>query len=260
MLFNYLKLFFTHLNNNILMAFIVSFVGLLGDLFAFGLQLSPSPAILQGIKDMEVKSLTLYYFITGIINAILWACYGFGADDIFIWGINLVGTILFVIYMNCFIYIQRSPTNLYLYSNGGLGALFLFCKFAIPYQFNMYAAAVIGIVWQSTTLTTMRLALKNKDSSFINILLCYISFLNFVDWTIYGILVRTFIIYFVNGTCGTIMFMNIYIYYWTINQISEDDCLILFLKKVLPSESIPKENEGILINNQSDFIQTPSGK
>lgn len=240
------------------MGFIVSFVGLLGDLFSLGLQLSPAPAILQGLKDMEIKSLTLYYFLTGIINGILWVSYGLGAHDPFIWSINVVGNILFFTYMNCFIYIQKLPPNYYLYTNGGLAALFLFCKFAIPYQLNMYVAAVIGIVWQSTTLTTMRLAMLNKDTSYINILLCYVSFANFVAWTIYGILVRTFTLYFVNGICGTIMFVNIYIYYWAINQIPDDDCLIVNLRKIIPPDaSPPKEKENIIINNQNDF-NTPN--
>ena len=83
---------------------LAQFIGSIGCLIGFGLQLSPIPAVIEGLRAMEIKSMTTTYFIIGIIQAILWLGFGLKIHDIIVYGPNVTCFVLFSIYLNIIIY------------------------------------------------------------------------------------------------------------------------------------------------------------
>lgn len=219
------------INPNIML--ITPLLGSLGTILSLCLQLSPSPAIYKGLKEGIIKSLTTTYFIMGIVQSTFWGGYGYNIRDPFVFGVNMVGIALFTIYLNIMFYINNQKKN-YIMINGPLVILFIISMTILGERLNLYLAVIVACFWQSATVPTMRLALAKKDCSFVNILLCYISFANFITWIIYGILIESYLMSFQNTVSASFMAMNIYIYFWATGVIkNDDDCGINLLRKLL---------------------------
>ena len=104
-------------------------LGLLGSILNISLQLSPMPAIYEGFKKMEIKSMTISYFVVGIIQGIFWIGYGLNISDIVVYGPNITIYILFTIYLNVVIYV-KSKFNLFYLTNIPLAILCIIsCSF-----------------------------------------------------------------------------------------------------------------------------------
>lgn len=229
--FSQKNIFFTNINPNIMS--ITPLLGSLGTILSLCLQLSPSPAIYKGLKEGIIKSLTTTYFIMGIVQSTFWGGYGYNIKDPFVIGVNMVGVALFTLYLNIMFYINKENKN-YIIINGPLVILFIISMTILGERLNLYLAVLVACFWQSATVPTMRLALAKKDCSFVNILLCYISFANFICWIIYGILIESYLMSFQNTVSAIFMTMNIYIYFWATGVIkNDDDCGINFLRKLL---------------------------
>lgn len=219
---------------------IATFLGTLGSFLAFCLQLSPFPTMIRGLKTGSILSLTISYFIMGIGGSILWIVFGLSINDIFIWGVNLVGVTLFTIYLNIFIYVECEKKT-FIIANGGL-----FMEFIIAYNFFsgnlcLNIAVVFACVWQSVTVITMRKALREKDDKYIDILLACVSLSNFIDWIFYGIIIGKFMISVPNIFCGFFCALNVYIYFWCKGYLKNDNLGILLMKKMFRVEEDEKD-------------------
>ena len=217
-------------------------LGLLGSILNISLQLSPMPGIIEGFKKMEIKSMTISYFVVGIIQGIFWIGYGLNISDIVVYGPNITIYILFTIYLNVVIYV-KSRYNLFYLTNIPLAILCIFSCSFLPETVNVINATIVSIFWQTTNVETMRLALKNYDSAYINLLLSAVTFSCFVIMSIYSLLIKAYIM-FIPYFYGSILnFINIYIYYWAEGKIAKDDCLIQKIKNILKPENISEEME-----------------
>ena len=217
-------------------------LGLLGSILNISLQLSPMPGIIEGFKKMEIKSMTISYFVVGIIQGIFWIGYGLNISDIVVYGPNITIYILFTIYLNVVIYV-KSRYNLFYLTNIPLAILCIFSCSFLPETVNVINATIVSIFWQTTNVETMRLALKNYDSAYINLLLSAVTFSCFVIMSIYSLLIKAYIM-FIPYFYGSILnFINIYIYYWAEGKISKDVCLIQKIKNILKPENISEEME-----------------
>ena len=98
----------------------------------------------------------------------------------------------------------------------------------------------------------MRLALKNYDSAYINILLSIVTFSCFVIMSLYSLLIKAYVM-FIPYFYGSILnFINIYIYYWAERKISKEDCFIQKLCSILKPENYSEDIEG-----KGDDIKNP---
>ena len=119
----------------------------------------------------------------------------------------------------------------------------LFFMHLFTSSINVVSATIVSIFWQTTNVETMRLALKNYDSAYINLLLSAVTFSCFVIMSIYSLLIKAYIM-FIPYFYGSILnFINIYIYYWAEGKIAKDDCLIQKIKNILKPENISEEME-----------------
>ena len=212
-------------------------LGLLGSILNISLQLSPMPEIINAYKKMDIKNLTISYFVVGITQGIFWIGYGLNISDIVVYGPNITIYILFSFYLNSVIYI-KSRYNLFYFTNIPLAILcFISCKY-LPSSINVWGATIVSIFWQTTNIETMRLALKFYNSEYINLLLSTVTFCCFVIMWIYSLLIEAYVM-FIPYFYGSILnFINIYIYLWCVKKLNKDDCFILKIKLILKSDSL----------------------
>ena len=224
--------------------------GCLGFLLGFSLQLSPIPSIIHCIQTKTLNSLTLSYFITAIIGNILWYRFGTYHQDIFITYGNIIGCCLFVTYMNIYI--------IMLYSNKATVSIVVNCSLLLLFSFVynylnknicLYSATIINCVWQGTTIPTIKQALLNKNASYVNIHLSYVSLCNFSVWFIYGIFIHAYVMSLQNFICGWFCFMNVVIYYNCISVISDDNWGICCFRKMLIT------NDDDTTNNTDEHVK-----
>lgn len=226
---------------------LTSIFGTLGTILSFCLQISPIPSIISGFKAGEIKSITLPYFVIANIASIQWICFGIGIKDLFVILVNSIGFTLFIIYMNMYIYIKYNFLVFFLIHYGFL-VEFSLSYFFLSKDVSLFLAVIIASVWQSATIPTMRLALQNKDSSYIDILLNFISFTNFVVWLVYSILIHTNMMVAQNAICSLFCFMNIYIYFWSTEKIDHNNWIISVFKLVL---FVPEKEKDIYFEKDS---------
>lgn len=169
-------------------------LGLLGSILNISLQLSPMPGIIEGFKKMDIKNLTISYFVVGIIQGIFWIGYGLNISDIVVYGPNITIYILFTIYLNVVIYV-KGKYNLFYMTNIPLAFLCLISCSFFPASVNVINATIVSIFWQTTNVETMRLALKNYDSAYINILLSVVTFSCFVIMSLYSLLIKAYVMF-----------------------------------------------------------------
>jgi len=222
-------------------------LGILGSVLNISLQLSPMPGIIEGYKNMDIKNMTISYFVVGIIQGIFWIGYGLNISDIVVYGPNITIYIFFSIYLNVVIYV-KSRYNLFYFTNIPLAILCLISCSFLPETVNVISATIVSIFWQTTNVETMRLALKHYDSAYINLLLSLVTFSCFVIMSLYSLLIQAYIM-FIPYFYGSILnFINMYIYYWAERKIAKDDCLIQIMFKILKPEdttSTSIENDNI---------------
>jgi hypothetical protein len=236
------------------MAFI-DFVGTVGFILCFILISGPFPSLSKGIQEMEIKNLTLYYFLAGMSQAAFWSGFGHKTDDFYMWFANDAVFFIFLIYLLMFLYIKRDNVGMIYY---GLGMLifYLLTQFVIPAYLCLFSAAVISCVWGSTTLVTLKSALTTKDVGFINIFLSYVSFTNFFVWTVYAFLIN-YTLSIIPNLWNTILWaLNIFIYYWAQGCIGDDNFAIVFLKKIFGVDSNDNNNTSGNNSNRIELLKT----
>ena len=118
----------------------------------------------------------------------------------------------------------------------------------------LYSATIINCVWQSTTIPTMKEALFNKNASYVNILLSYVSLCNFSVWFVYGIFIHAYIMSLQNFICGWFCFMNVVIYYNCVNVISDDNCIIFCFRKMLITDNDMNEHVKLTYDKDEKYI------
>lgn len=217
-------------------------LGLLGSILNISLQLSPMPGIIEGFKKMDIKNLTISYFVVGIIQGIFWIGYGLNISDIVVYGPNITIYLLFTIYLNITIYV-KSRYHLFYLTNIPLAILcFLSCRYFTE-SINVVSATIVSMFWQTTNLETMRLALKYHDSAYINLLLSIVTFCCFVIMSIYSLMIEAYVM-FIPYFYGSILnFINIYIYAWCLNKINQNNWFILKIIFILKADVIEKDKD-----------------
>ena len=217
-------------------------LGLLGSILNISLQLSPMPEIINAYKRMEIKNLTISYFVVGITQGIFWIGYGLNISDIVVYGPNITIYILFSFYLNVTIYI-KARYNLFYLTNIPLAILCFFSCSYFPSSVNVVSATIVSIFWQTTNVETMKLALKYRDSAYINLLLSIVTFSCFVIMAIYSLLIEAYVM-FIPYFYGSILnFINIYIYFWCLDKINKNDCFIRKISSLLKANEVENNKD-----------------
>lgn len=212
---------------------LVEYFGTLGMILAYCLGVSPIPGLYQGLKDMEIKNITLTYLLSAVSNCSLWTIYGMKKNDKYLALTNGVLLILFLVYLGIFLYIKKEEFyKIGAYYAGIVIALLLIAN-VIPTEVIGFGAFVVNSVWGLTAIETLRECLKKKDPKLINIQISFVSTLCSFSWLFYGILSENIFVVIPNVIGNVLWTANIISYYWSCEKISDDHLVIVYMKKIV---------------------------
>ena len=192
--------------------------------------------------------MTIGYFLAGITQSCFWIGYGACLNDFFVYFPNITTVTLFTLFLNMLIYVKKKYNYFFL-----LNAMIIFQLIIIlsllPEHVCDTSATIISLVWQTTNLETMKLALKYHSQEYINPLLSFISLLAFSSGCFYSILIRGLMMFITNSYGIMINIINLYLYLWAGGFFNKDNAFVNFLSKILKIEDIKED----INNNNKDF-------
>jgi len=226
------------------------YVGMLGTTFSLFLQISPIPGMIEGFKKGDIKSMTIGYFITGITQASLWIGYGACLKDFFIYFPNVTCASLFLVFLNMLIYVKKKYHLFYLLNPALILQIIIILSF-FPEHLCDTLAAALCLLWQTTNIETIRLAIKYYSKEYINPLLSLVSFLCFFFGSTYSLLIHAYAMLIPNVAGSLINLINIYLYYWAGGYFQKENILVNILTKILRPENAKDEN--LISNSNIDY-------
>ena len=231
-------------------------VGLFATIFSFILQVSPIPEVIEGFRKGDIKNLTISYFMTGIGQALFWIGYASCIKDFYVLIPNITTSTLFATYMNSLIYIKKQYNLFYILNPIIITGVYLIVKFC-PEHVCDTSGTIISLVWQSTNLETLRLALKNHDQAYINLLVSFISWLDFILFWVYALMIKGYILFIPNFFGFIVNSVNLYLYFWAGGYFAENNCFVNILKIILRTDKMgPLDNSNQINKNNFDYDNT----
>jgi len=193
--------------------------------------MSPSKSLYEGLQKMEIKNITIEYFLFGIPQTALWMLAGYKLNDIYVYMTNIFAVILMTTFLDVFLYINRKNSQIILYDISIFLYIWILNVILSP-SLTILLATLLSSIWQFASIRSIRSSLQTKNSSYINLLLAFISAVNFGNWFIYSLLTKNYLMAIPHFLGNLIWSTNIFIYYWTQSKISHDHFMIIFLKWV----------------------------
>ena len=210
---------------------LVDIIGCLGFILTMFVVGSPIPSLLEGIKNGNIKNMTLEYILLAAAQGVLWLLFGIKENDFYVRLTNSFVVSAYIIYLNIFLYILKNKEKT-IYLNLGFFTYITFCSYFLPGKVCLTAGAIVSTVWQFTTISKIRLALQSKDASFLNYTIALASFVVFNFWAAYALLTTNYIMFCPNFFGGLIFTANLLIYYWASGRLSHNNFSIEILKKI----------------------------
>jgi solute carrier family 50 protein (sugar transporter) len=206
--------------------------GTLGTFTAISIGIAPAPSFYKGLKEKEIKSVALSFLLFGIFNCGFWTSYGLKDKQTFVMMSNGIMFVLFLIYFNLHNYINNL-THKNIIQTVGFLAVIIAAYLILPATALGFISFLINTAWTFTSLIPAKKALETKDASFINLPIAGVSALNGVCWMFYSILVKDPFVGIPNFCALVLWSFNFVIYYWALDNVSDDNFIIVFLNKVL---------------------------
>lgn len=212
------------------------FIGALGLLFSFFVKLSFIFPIINERQMEAICSYTQTYFLLGGVQSVFYTGFGYQQKDYYLFTSGIGGAVVFIAYLNIHIYLF-GPYKHFIYFDFGLLLLLFVSINAIPKDVNLLLGVIGSCLWQATGLANIRMALLNKDISFVNILLSYCSLFNFSIWLIYSFINHIYLLSLDSIVTIVFMLANIIIYNWAMGKISDEHPFILLFLNLLASDT-----------------------
>ena len=200
------------------------------------------------VEKGDIKSMTIGYFLAGITQACFWIGYGACLNDFFVYFPNVTTASLFTLFLNMLIYVKKKYNYFLLLNAIIIFELIIILSF-LPEHVCDTSAAIISLVWQTTNLETIKLALKYHSQEYINPLLSFISLLSFSATLFYSILIGGFMMFIPNFYGSIINIINLYLYAWAGGSFNKDNAFVNYLSKILRVEDIKEDRN----NNNKDL-------
>ncbi len=222
----------------------VDLLGITGMVLSFVMLVSPLPAVISGLKNREMKSLSGIYLICAMGNALLWAVYGFKLWEFSMYLTNTFAFVMFLFYYNCFLYINYQgqkilPTTIFTL----LFSTLVF--FLIPKEVAGFLAFFTSTFWMLTSIVKMREALAEKNAQYINLPVILTSLLCNLIWLSYGYVLRNYYIVIPNLLGFILYSCNMLTYIWTYDVLDDNNFLIRIIKNTFAVEPrTPREMTG----------------
>jgi len=215
------------------------FGGYLSLLFIF----SPIPIFFKGFKTRKIDSLSFLFLLSCVGNALLWTCYGLNINDPNIININLTSLVFNIGYVCCFLWIHEQKAKILKYL--GLFLIsYIVLRYFMPGSILGLLACGLSLFCYAAPFEQLKPAIQAKSSQYFNLPIMIISLLNSIIWASYGYLTDNIFILLPNFIGLILVLIQLNVYFWTTNTISDDFPTIRILKKYfVQKEGVPKEKQ-----------------
>lgn len=222
----------------------LNILALIGICFYSILACLPAPTFINAVKKKEiVHDYQLFPIITNVIQAAILICYGLKIDNKFIYCCFIFGYCVYLCYTVAILYIENENDLMLKYGGALIGGT-LIIWLILPAQLVgiLLIAYYIGFCYLQ--IGKIKDDLKNKKSETLTMLLVICNFFGYAAWFCYSVslkdvfLITSFLIGFIYWI------INIIIFYWIQGSISDENIVIVQLKKLLIAEDVNQlENE-----------------
>ncbi|KAL8150365.1 hypothetical protein V2J09_020173 [Rumex salicifolius] len=176
-------------------------VGVLGNVIAFFLFLSPVPTFIQIVKKGSVEQYSPVPYLATFINCMLWVLYGLPMvkpDSTLVVTINGAGVVIEIVYLSLFVYYSDHKRQKLKVAGiaaaevvtvGLLAALVLSLAHTTHLRTQVVGmvAIVSNIMMYAAPLSVMKLVITTKSVEYMPFFLSLASFANGIAWTVYAI-------------------------------------------------------------------------
>ncbi|KAJ8626168.1 hypothetical protein MRB53_019475 [Persea americana] len=178
-----------------------SVVGIIGNIIALGLFLSPTPTFIQIWKKGSVEQFSPVPYLATLLQCLLWVVYGIPLvhpHSILVLTINAAGCVIEFTYVVLFlIYSDRKKrlkvfAMLFMETAFVVLVLVLVLTLAHTHERRSLIVGVLCVVFGTimyvAPLSVMKLVIKTKSVEFMPFTLSVASFLNGISWTSYALI------------------------------------------------------------------------
>jgi uncharacterized protein with PQ loop repeat len=214
---------------------LINFFGIAGTILNLIFIFSPFPSFYQGVKDKEIKNVSLTYllFLTG--NCSLWTIYGIKLDNFTIIFSNIIGLIINIVYIDMYLYIVDKSDKIILNTIGIIAATMLVYIILPVTMIGLIVTFVLLGVY-SSMIIKIRETFVKKNAEYTNYFLSIASVFNTSIWSIYGIFILDWVIIIPNIYGVLINIAALIVYYWSVGKIDDSNIFIILLKRALVKE------------------------
>ncbi|XP_050375848.1 bidirectional sugar transporter SWEET4-like [Argentina anserina] len=176
-------------------------VGIIGNLIAFFLFLSPVPTFVQIWKKGSVEQYSPVPYLATLINCMVWTLYGLPIvhpDSTLVWTINGLGTIIEVVYIILFLIFSDKKKRLIVVLVVAVEIIFigvltlLVLTLAHTHTKRSLIVGIISIAFNimmyAAPMTVMKMVITTKSVEYMPFFLSFTSFANGLAWTAYALI------------------------------------------------------------------------
>ncbi|KAJ8555900.1 hypothetical protein K7X08_013396 [Anisodus acutangulus] len=176
-------------------------VGVIGNVIALILFLSPLPTFIRIWKSKSVEQFSPIPYIATFINCALWVLYGLPwvqPHSILVVTINGTGLGIEIVYLTLFLLYsdRKQRTKVFFIVLGEIVFVAILSACVLTFVHgNKKRAAIVGsicmvgnILMYASPLSVMKLVIKTKSVEYMPFFLSLFSFLNGVSWTAYALI------------------------------------------------------------------------
>ncbi|KAG0575878.1 hypothetical protein M758_5G036700 [Ceratodon purpureus] len=253
-------------------------LGILGNITAICLFVSPIPTFIKIFKKKSVGDYSGIPYVATLLNCLLWTTYGLPwvKMQALVVSVNAAGTVLALIYIALYLtYAQKSIRMKVMTLSlavvvGFIGVLVLVLEVVPDKEKRKLIigtlAVVFSILMYASPLTIMRTVIKTRSVKYMPFLLSLFNFLNGVVWTGYAFIGGIDIFIVIPNGLGAlsgVLQLALYAFYRNStprDQAIQDDTTV---EKSLPMKTIPSsaydqmEKGDLALNKQSDPLPKP---
>ncbi|KAL3619517.1 Bidirectional sugar transporter sweet7 [Castilleja foliolosa] len=176
-------------------------VGIIGNIIAFILFLSPMPTFIKILKKRSVEQYSAVPYLATFINCGLWVLYGLPMvhpHSTLVVTINGIGIIIEIVYLSIFVVFSKPEKRTRLFGIigaelvfvGALALLVLTLSHSTTIRSEIVGSVcMIGnIIMYASPLSVMKLVVTTKSVEYMPFFLSLFSFLNGISWTAYALI------------------------------------------------------------------------
>ncbi|KAJ0963105.1 hypothetical protein J5N97_028227 [Dioscorea zingiberensis] len=178
-----------------------SVVGILGNVIALVLFLSPMPTFVRIWKNKSVEQFSPVPYLATLLNCMMWVVYGLPIvhpKSMLVITINGTGTVIELIYILLFLIFSNGKQRLRVFMMllaeiiFVVGVALLVIALAHTYEKRSMIIGILcvffGTMMYAAPLSVMRLVIQTKSVEFMPLFLSLASFFNGVCWTTYALI------------------------------------------------------------------------